>query len=384
MSLPPAFASLERTAAGSLGACAPADRGAARPPRVRPPALAHLERALFSAMETGQHRRSTARSATSKVPAGAGTLERVAEELLALIRGGTAPEQIALVCPRVERYRAPLETALGSLGVPYAIEGRIRFEQTEFGRARCSRYCASPGKAATAEISTASCARPTRVSARASVDWVEGGYAAAPSENRRADGGKDDAAPRRPPPAAARARPERGDAPRCGRRSVALHASLRLRPRRAPRRRSSRRRIFVPSTPLSRLRSELEVAGAWRLADPGRDRRALERAPVRAGGGQGAASGRVDVRRSPAPARTPPLRDAFILGLEEGRCHTAARRRRSWTKRPRASSTPALRRSRLAKPIRSSAHGYLFYPLRLGRPGGSNLVRDGRTMKGRT
>ena len=52
-----------------------------------------------------------------------------------MIRGGTAPEQIALVAPSVEQWRAPLETVLGGLGVPYAIESRVRLGATPLGHA---------------------------------------------------------------------------------------------------------------------------------------------------------------------------------------------------------------------------------------------------------
>ncbi len=64
-----------------------------------------------------------------------GALELVGEELLALIRAGTPPERIGIICPSVERWRAPLETALGTLGVPTAIDGDVRIAQTPFGQA---------------------------------------------------------------------------------------------------------------------------------------------------------------------------------------------------------------------------------------------------------
>src|SRR5205814_975820 len=74
---------------------------------------------------------------------------------------------------RVERYRAPLETALGSLGVPYAIEGRIRFDQTEFGRALLSllRFAWQGGGRGMLYGFLRS---PYSGLARASVDWLEG------------------------------------------------------------------------------------------------------------------------------------------------------------------------------------------------------------------
>src|SRR5260221_309892 len=48
-------------------------------------------------------------------------------------RNGAA-ERIGIVCPSVERLRAPLETALGTLGVPYSIDGELRLAQTPFGQ----------------------------------------------------------------------------------------------------------------------------------------------------------------------------------------------------------------------------------------------------------
>src|SRR5689334_10915641 len=133
----PAFASLERTAADLSALAQPRIEELPPRPEVRPPALAHLERFLFTLAERDPGtRRVPELDGALRFIEGAGrrgTLERVAEELLALIRAGTRPEEIALVCPRVERYRAPLDTALGSLGVPYAVEGQIRFDQTELG-----------------------------------------------------------------------------------------------------------------------------------------------------------------------------------------------------------------------------------------------------------
>ncbi len=98
------------------------------------PAIAHLERALFSD-DVGE---APEIDGAVRFFEGAGTrgaLELVGDELLDLIRSGTPPERIAVVCPSLERWRAPLETALGTLGVPYALEGRLRLDQTPFGQA---------------------------------------------------------------------------------------------------------------------------------------------------------------------------------------------------------------------------------------------------------
>ena len=110
------------------------------PPRYHayaPPALAHLERALFEdAAPAGPPLDGAIRFLEG---AGTrGTLELVAEEVLRLARAGAAPEQVAIVCPAVERWRAPLETAFGSMGVPIAVEGPSRLPQTAYGRALLS------------------------------------------------------------------------------------------------------------------------------------------------------------------------------------------------------------------------------------------------------
>ena len=133
-----AFESLRQTVTdlGSLAAGAIEEL----PPRYHeyaPPALAHLERSLFE---------DTAPTAPQldgalRLLEGAGTrgtLELVADEVLRLVRAGAAPEQIGIICPAVERWRAPLETALGAMGVPLAVEGMLRLPQTAYGRALLS------------------------------------------------------------------------------------------------------------------------------------------------------------------------------------------------------------------------------------------------------
>src|SRR4051794_2915571 len=98
------------------------------------PAIAHVERGLFADAPPP----AADIDGAVRFFEGAGTrgaLELVAQELLELIRAGIRPERMAVVCPSLERWRAPLETALGSFGVPYALEGRIRVGQTPFGQA---------------------------------------------------------------------------------------------------------------------------------------------------------------------------------------------------------------------------------------------------------
>jgi ATP-dependent helicase/DNAse subunit B len=98
------------------------------------PALAHLERSLFGDDVTA----APSLDGALRFLEGAGTrgtLELVADQLVALIRAGTAPERIGVIVPSLDRWRAPLETAFASLGVPFAIERRSRLGQTPFGRA---------------------------------------------------------------------------------------------------------------------------------------------------------------------------------------------------------------------------------------------------------
>lgn len=99
-----------------------------------PAALAHLERALFAE----QPAEGPPLDGAIRFLEGAGlrgTLELVADEALALVRSGTSPERIAIVCPSVDRWRAPLETVFGALGVPFAIEAPATLDRTPFGRA---------------------------------------------------------------------------------------------------------------------------------------------------------------------------------------------------------------------------------------------------------
>jgi ATP-dependent helicase/nuclease subunit B len=132
------FASLSRTADDLL---ALADGQLQElPPRTgeqAPAALVHIERSLFvDAPATGPPLGGSVRFLEG---AGArGTLELVVEEVLDLVRDGTAPEQIGIVCDSLERWRAPLDTVFSSFEVPYAVEGRIRLVRTPFGGALAS------------------------------------------------------------------------------------------------------------------------------------------------------------------------------------------------------------------------------------------------------
>jgi ATP-dependent helicase/DNAse subunit B len=97
-------------------------------------ALAHLERTLFEDPVT----EAPPLDGAVRFLEAAGSraaLELVGEEILALLRGGTPAGDIAVVAPGLERARTALEAAFAALGVPYAIEGRLRLRRTPFGRA---------------------------------------------------------------------------------------------------------------------------------------------------------------------------------------------------------------------------------------------------------
>ncbi len=132
----PAFASLAGTAA-DLAALA-GGRIEELPPRsgeVARPALAHLERALFGPIPPAEAPPLEGAIRFFEGAGPRGALELVGEEILSLLGTGMPPERIGVVCPSLERLRAPLDTAFGSLGIPYGLEGRNRLTQTPFGQA---------------------------------------------------------------------------------------------------------------------------------------------------------------------------------------------------------------------------------------------------------
>jgi len=127
-----AFASLARTAE-DLSALAGSIEELPAGEEAREPVLAHLERSLF-----GQPAPAPSLDGSLRFLEGAGlrgTLELVAEEVLELLRRGTPAEQVAIVCPSLDRWRAALDTAFATYGVPYALEGRLRLGLTPFGQA---------------------------------------------------------------------------------------------------------------------------------------------------------------------------------------------------------------------------------------------------------
>ena len=121
---------LARLADGSIVEFAPRYADVARP------ALAYLERSLFGDPAADP----PALDGAIRFFEGAGTrgvLELVGEEILRLLRDGTAHEQVGVIVGAYDRWRAPLETVFATLGIPHAVdaEARPRLTQTPFGQA---------------------------------------------------------------------------------------------------------------------------------------------------------------------------------------------------------------------------------------------------------
>jgi ATP-dependent helicase/nuclease subunit B len=130
----PVFASLQRTAT-DLSALAGSNIVELVPAadRFLPGPLSHLERELFQDAPVRERLDGTVLFLEG---AGRrGTLELVAEHVLELIAGGTPPHEIGVVSPSLDRLRVSLETAFGSLGVPFAVEARSRLGSSPFGQA---------------------------------------------------------------------------------------------------------------------------------------------------------------------------------------------------------------------------------------------------------
>jgi ATP-dependent helicase/nuclease subunit B len=374
----PTFASLERTADDLSRLASPRIEELPAKPEVRPPALAHLERTIFAAAAVPAVQRLDGAIRFFEGAGRRGTLELVAEELLRLIRGGTRPEEIALVCPRVEGYRAPLETALGSLGVPYSVEGRIRVDQTELGRALLSllRFAWQGGGRGDLYGFLRS---PYSGLARASVDWVEGrlrGRAVETGERteeetmRLRDG--------HPLPALELVR--NAEAPLAAVQELArfmLRAAYGLDSPPVGARSREDLRAFEA---LSRLVGELEgwLALGGTLS-PDEIVAAAERAPVRAGGAGEA--GRVDVVDL-LRARTRRYEVVFVLGLEEGALPRRGETSPFLDEEARRDLDERRRESRLAKPDPVARDRYLFYTACTRATRRLYLVREAATDEG--
>ncbi len=168
-----AFASLRRTADDLAGlADGRVEELAARSAEYAHPALAHLERALFDESPPP----APDLDAAVRFLEGAGvrgTLELVADELLELLRAGVPADRIAVVLPSLERWRRTLDTVLGGLDVPYAVDSRVRLDATPFGHALLQLLRFAWQGRSRREL-FAYLRSPYSGLARSSVDFVEG------------------------------------------------------------------------------------------------------------------------------------------------------------------------------------------------------------------
>ena len=373
-----AFASLERTA-GDLSALASPNIEELGPrPEVRPPALALLERALFA-----EAPKTTVPPLEGSIRflEGAGrrgTLELLGEELLALVRAGTRPEEIAIVCPAVARWRAALATTFAALELPYAVEGRIHLDETPFGRALLAllRFAWQEGGRADLYAFLRS---PYSGLARAHVDYLEGRLrgrsvrspARVEEETIRLRDGK-------PLPPLELLR--KASSPLA---AVAALARFMLRSAyglEAPPAGEASRSDLRSYEAVVRL---LEELGGWeRLGGslaPDEIAAALERAQVR--GARAGEAGRVEVVDL-LRARTRRYEVVFVLGLEEGSFPRRAEVSPFLDDDARRELDDRLRRTRLARPDAVSRDRYLFYTACTRATERLYLVREAATDDG--
>ena len=381
------FNSLERTAAdlASLG------RGRieelpAGPTDWTQPGLAYLERALF----VDAPPKAPSLSGELRFFEGAGsrvTHELVGEEILGLLRAGVRAEEIAVVCPSIERVRAPLETAFSTLGIPFAVEGRLRLSQTTFGQALAAllRFVWLEGGRADLYAYLRS---PYSGLTRAHVDYLEGRLRGRAVKDGTRVEEETIKLRGKPLPILDQIRSHEP----LGRRS---HAG-RVDAARA-RTGSTRRRSASVRADLRAYEAVLTAAGRARgLGALGEHLSreeilaALERATVR--GSAASEPGRVhvlDLMR----ARTRRYETVFVLGLEQGSLPRRSRATPFLDDEARAEIDVRKRGARLARPDQVSRDRYLFYTActratrrALSRPRGSDrrrLAARSRAVLGR-
>ena len=348
-----------RSPAGGSRSCRP------RSAEYGHPALAHLERHLFAdepPRRPGARRRDPLlRGRRERAARSSSSPRRSASSR----RAGTPLEEIALVVPSLERWRAPLETVLGTLGIPFAIEGRVRLGQTPFGQALLAllRFAWQQGGRRDLYAYLRS---PFSGFARSNVDFLEGrlrgrGVATRERSRRRRSGCATGSRCRRSRRCAAqpgRSRPSARSRPRC---CAARTASRRRRSAsRAARPARLRRGRAAPRRARRLARARRRAVG--RRGDGGARARggAARRAPA-----SGAASP-CSTSPAPAPAASTP---SSCSGSRRAACRAAATRRRSSTT-TRAASSTGTRRARLTRPDRWRATATSSTRPARGRRGG--------------
>ena len=94
-----------------------------------PAALRHLERYVFA--DEVEHGPSLDGALRFLEGAGTrGTVELLAGEVLAILRGGAGAERVGIVCDSPERWRGALDVVFASFGIPFAIENGVRLVET--------------------------------------------------------------------------------------------------------------------------------------------------------------------------------------------------------------------------------------------------------------
>ncbi len=367
-----AFASLRRTAEDLAGlADGRVEELGARSAEYSHPALAHLERALFDESPPP----APDLDAAVRFLEGAGvrgTLELVADELLDLLREGVPADRIAVVLPSPERWRRPLETVLGALDVPYAVDSRVRLDATAFGHAllQLLRFAWQGGSRRELFAYLRS---PYSGLARSSVDFVEGrlrGRAVHTPERVEAEAERLREAPI-PALAALREAPEPVEGIRALARTM-LRSAYGLE---APPAGETSRLDLRAHGAVLRLLDELDVFAA--LDGPltvDAVVAALEGCEVRLdGAGEAGRVAVLDLLR----ARTPRFDAVFVLGLEEGTLP-----RRSPTSPFLDEDTRRELGARLERPDQVSRDRYLFYTACTRATRRLYLVREAVTDEG--
>ena len=341
------------------------------------PALAHLERALFE----DRRRRPPPLDGAVRFLEGAGVARRRSsssrEEILDLLRSGTAPEEIARRLPLASTAARAARDRLRRARDPYALEDAAAARRRRSG-ARCSRCSASPGSAAAAATCSASSARRTRASSARTSTSSRGACAAAVSVRRERVEEETlklrGAAARRPRPPARSADAGRGRARRSRARCC------------APPTGSRRRR---PATPPGSTCARYEAVA--RAARRARGLETLGGAPVARGRRRRARAGDRTRRSAPASraaspsldllrARTRRFEAVFVLGLEEGSLPRRGAGVPVPRRRPRGASSTA--RRGCERPTRSSRDRYLFYTACTRARRRLYLVREAATDDG--
>ena len=362
-----AFASLQRTADDLVGARGRAASRSCRRARreYAHPALAHLERALFervAAAAAGDRRRRALPRGRRRRAARSSSSARSCSRCSAAARPPSRSRSSRRRSTAGARRSRPCSAALG---VPYAVESRVRLGD-DAARARAARSCcATRGWTAAGASSSRSSARRTPASRARRVDYVEGRLRGRAIHTPGARRGGDREAARGAGPRARRA------ARRRSRRSRACARSLRSMLRSAygteapPAGETSR--LDLRDVRRARCGCSTSSRRSTRSARRSRRRTCSRRSSAsRCGSASAGEAGRVavlDLMR----ARTRRFEVVFVLGLEEG---SLPRRSRTLAV-PRRRRAPRARRAGSSAPTRSAATATSSTPRARARRGGS-------------